>query len=160
MLGVSGFGHVSVTVSDLDRSALWYEQVLGLEKVAELHKPTFRKVIFEDAASRIVISLTHHGEKSSGDSATEFRTGLDHLAFVVPSFRELEAWRARLDEFAVQRTEILETSTGWVLVFRDPDNLQLEFYAARDAVSPDYQPTEGWKQNYPPVHPATDRAVS
>ncbi|MEW2355772.1 VOC family protein [Spirillospora sp. NPDC029432] len=160
MLGVSGFGHVSVTVSDLDRSGRWYERVLGLERVAELDKPAFRKVIFEDRASGIVISLTHHGAKGSGDSATEFRTGLDHLAFVVPSFRELEAWRARLDEFEVRRTEILETSTGWVLVFRDPDNLQLEFYAARDAVSSDYRPTEGWKHNYPPVHPATGRLES
>lgn len=151
MLGISGFGHISLTVSDLERSARWYEDVLGLTKVAELDKGVWRKAIFEDPASQIVLSLTHHGEKSSADAASEFRTGLDHLALVVPSRTELEAWSARLAEHDVQHTELLETSTGWVLVFRDPDNIQLEFYAARDAVDGTGTPTDRWHHNYPPV---------
>lgn len=134
MTGMTGFGHVSLTVSDLERSSQWYQDVLGLTRVAEIDKGTWRKVIFEDPVSLIVLSLTHHGERGSNDAATEFRTGLDHLSFVVSSHDELEAWRARLDEHDVQRTEILETTTGWVLVFRDPDNIQLELYAARNAV--------------------------
>lgn len=151
MLGISGFGHVSLTVSDLERSARWYEDVLGLTKVAELDKGTWRKVIFEDPASQIVLSLTHHGDSGSADGASEFRTGLDHLALVVPSLTELEAWKARLAAHDVQHTDILDTSTGWVLVFRDPDNIQLEFYAARDAVDAAGAATDGWRHNYPPV---------
>lgn len=151
MLGISGFGHISLTVSDLERSAGWYEQVLGLTKVAELDKGVWRKAIFEDPDSQIVLSLTHHGDKGSSDAATEFRTGLDHLAFVVPSHEDLETWSARLAEHGVEQTAILETSTGWVLVFRDPDNIQLEFYAARDAVDGEGRPTDRWRHNYPPV---------
>lgn len=151
MLGISGFGHISLTVSDLERSARWYEEVLGLTRVAELDKGVWRKVIFEDPDSRIVVSLTHHGERGAGDAASEFRTGLDHLALVVPSHDDLDAWRGRLDEHGVSHTEILETSTGWVLVFRDPDNVQLEFYAARDAVDAAGNPTARWQHNYPPI---------
>lgn len=134
MVGISGFGHVSFTVTDLERSARWYEDVLGLKRVADIDKGEWRKVIFEDPVSLVVLSLTHHGERSSHDTATEFRTGLDHLSFVVPSHGDLELWLERLDQFDVPHTEILETTSGWVLVFRDPDNIQLELYAARHAV--------------------------
>lgn len=153
MLGISGYGHISITVSDLARSAAWYEEVLGLERVREMDKPAFRKVIFEDHASNIVLSLTHHKDLASGDAFSETRTGLDHIAFVVPSDRELAGWKDRLEKFGVPHTEILSTATGAVLIFRDPDNVQLEFYAARDAVDEDYQPTANWHHNYPPVAP-------
>jgi glyoxylase I family protein len=153
MLGVSGYAHFSITVSDLARSADWYEEVLGLERIREIDKPTFKKVIFQDHASNIALSLTHHLDKASNDLFTETRTGLDHLALVVPSYKELEAWQERLDEFEVPHTEILQTATGAVLIFRDPDNVQLEFYAATDSVDENNEATDNWRHNFPPVHP-------
>jgi glyoxylase I family protein len=58
----------------------------------------------------------------------EFHTGLDHFAFGVESRAELEAWEQRLTDAAVPFTPIADTPIGSVIVFRDPDNIQLEFF--------------------------------
>jgi hypothetical protein len=41
---------------------------------------------------------------------------------------ELERWEERLRESQVTFTPIAETPIGSVIVFRDPDNIQLEFW--------------------------------
>jgi glyoxylase I family protein len=58
----------------------------------------------------------------------EFRTGLDHFALGVESRAELEAWEQRLRAEGVPFTPIADTPIGSVIVFRDPDNIQLEFF--------------------------------
>ena len=58
----------------------------------------------------------------------EFRTGLDHFAFAVSSRAELEDREQRLRESGVNFTPVAETPIGSVIVFRDPDNIQLEFW--------------------------------
>ena len=55
--------------------------------------------------------------------------GLDHISFQVPDRSALEEWAKRLDELDVAHSPITEAPYGTVLVFRDPDNIQLEFFA-------------------------------
>ncbi len=62
------------------------------------------------------------------DRFDEFRTGLDHLAFGVATRAELEDWERELSSRGITFTPIAETSIGSVIVFRDPDNIQLEFW--------------------------------
>jgi glyoxylase I family protein len=62
----------------------------------------------------------------------ECRTGLGHLSFGVATHDELAAWMARLDELGIQHTGIRDEqqpSAYSTVVFRDPDNIQLEFIA-------------------------------
>lgn len=47
----------------------------------------------------------------------------------MPNLGELEAWRRQLEAHAVTHSPIAETAFGPVLVFRDPDNIQLELVA-------------------------------
>jgi len=58
----------------------------------------------------------------------EFRTGLDHFAFAVSSRDELADWEERLRDAGVSFTPAVETPIGTLVVFRDPDNIQLEFW--------------------------------
>ena len=62
------------------------------------------------------------------DRFDEFRTGLDHFAFGVSSRGELEAWQDELEARGIQYSPIAETPIGQVIAFRDPDNIQLEFW--------------------------------
>lgn len=143
MLGISGIAHVSLTVTDLQRSTEWYRKVMGFDALWELERDGYKKVILTDEPTGIIFSLTEHGKGSSGEEFSETRTGLDHLSFAVPSFRELGRWKERFEELEVPHTEILTTKTGAVIVFRDPDNIQVEMYAPADGAE--------WAFAFPPV---------
>lgn len=69
----------------------------------------------------------------------ENRPGLDHVGFVVPVRADLERWQEHLERNGVVRADaadkpltqspISDEPYGSVLVFRDPDNIQLEIFA-------------------------------
>lgn len=62
---------------------------------------------------------------------SERRTGLDHLAFQVSNREQLEAWIARFDAHGVVHSEIKAAAIPgtFLVVFRDPDGIQLELFA-------------------------------
>lgn len=125
---ISAIHHTSVTVTDIDRSVPWYSEVLGLGKLMEEQHPN-------DAGYAVVLGTPDFGlcvglhthPTNTGERFSETRTGLDHLAFLVPGQAELEAWEARLSELGVEHSPITRCDGYAVLVFRDPDNIQLEF---------------------------------
>ncbi|CAN5570062.1 hypothetical protein BH09ACT8_BH09ACT8_26250 [soil metagenome] len=74
----------------------------------------------------------HTNAGNSGEPFDEARTGLDHLSFTVSGRTELEAWTAWLDELGIGHTGIVDVTkpiTFSTVVFRDPDNIQLELIA-------------------------------
>jgi glyoxylase I family protein len=65
---------------------------------------------------------------SDGDKFDERRIGLDHLSFEVDDRDELPSWVTHLDAKGVNHSGINDTDFGPVVAFRDPDNIQLEFF--------------------------------
>jgi glyoxylase I family protein len=124
---ISGAHHVAFTVRDADRSAEWYCNLLGLQKVLEGDDPTVRFRVLAHPQSGWVVGVRQYHGREDG-AFDELRTGLDHFAFEVGSRSELQAWEDRLRENEVVFTPITETPIGSVIVFRDPDNIQLEFW--------------------------------
>jgi catechol-2,3-dioxygenase len=133
MPDLTGVAHIELTVRDAERSAGWYERVLGMQRmdVPEEYrnesKPA-REVSLVHPTAGLVLSLIEH---ESGEDAdfSELRVGLDHLALTVESRGELERWVAHFDGQGVPHSAISDQPYGSVLVFRDPDNIQLELYA-------------------------------
>jgi glyoxylase I family protein len=61
----------------------------------------------------------------------ERRTGLDHIAWGVEGRDGLRAWAAWLDALGVAHSGVIDkkgASPYSVIVFRDPDNIQLELF--------------------------------
>ncbi|MEU8964692.1 VOC family protein, partial [Streptomyces sp. NPDC048491] len=56
-------------------------------------------------------------------------TGLDHLSFAVGGREELESAVRVLDEEGVRHEGIKDIGVGFILEFRDPDNIALELFA-------------------------------
>lgn len=140
---INGFGHIDLTVTDLERSARWWEEVMGFQLVAQHERPGFR-VWNVYHPSFLAIGLVAH-EHTATEPFDERRVGLDHLAFRVPDRTTLEAWAAHFDAIGVAHSGVKEENGGPLLTVRDPDNIQLELWAFDwDAVelSPVDRPTE------------------
>jgi glyoxylase I family protein len=135
---VTGYHHFAPTVSDVEASAQWYERVFGMTRmpVAFPHhgeEDGYALVLIEPR-SGLVLGLHHHDD-NSGQPFDERRTGLDHMSFAVAGRADLDAWARWLDHLGVENSGVVDTGDPVpysVVVFRDPDNIQLELiYMAR-----------------------------
>ncbi len=83
-------------------------------------------VLAEGRTGTVLLLQEHKAHEGTGYS--EYRPGLDHLSFRVDGVDDLEVWAAHLDGHGVDRRDILVEDWGAVLVFRDPDRIQLEIF--------------------------------
>lgn len=120
--------HLSFTVTDLARSVDWYRRVLELVVDAEVKADTFLRTRLRHPESAIVLTLTQH-DRGSGDAFDETRTGLDHVAFRVPSVADVESFQAHLAEQGVDHSPVKRSDFLASVTLRDPDNIQLEVMA-------------------------------
>lgn len=127
MTQLENFHHLALTVADADASAQWYADVLGLEEVMRGDDET---VSFRVLAHDGVIIGVRQYHQHAADRFSEFRTGLDHAAIGVPTRDALIAWEQRLRQHEVAYSPIADTPIGSVIVFRDPDGIQLELWLA------------------------------
>ena len=128
---LSGFHHVTLNVRDVAKSERWYTEVLGFTPVTNYATDSFAWVIMRHPGSGAVIGLNRHVGPIGDEPFDERRAGLDHLALQVPDLETLEAWITRFDESEVKHSEIraAAVSGAFLVVFRDPDNIQLEMFA-------------------------------
>jgi len=127
MPSIAGGHHIALTVTDADRSTEWYSGLLGMSQLMAGDDETVKYRVLADPKSGWVLAvLEYHGRERDGFD--EFRTGLDHFAFSVENRPALEEWERELAARGIEYTPIAETPIGSVIVFRDPDNIQLEFW--------------------------------
>lgn len=129
MAEVQGMHHVALTVSDLARSTEWYERVLGANRIAEMELFSGHPIQLV-AVGPVVLGLHRDERVPAADRFDEFRCGLDHIGFGCANRAELEEWQKKFDELGVAHSGITDAPYGHVLVFRDPDNIQLELFAS------------------------------
>lgn len=130
--------HLALTVTDLDASVRWYEAVFDVGYLTDVPHDGGLGKILADPDRQLMFALHRH-DSNDGGLAAETATGLDHAGFVVPTRGDLEAWQQHLETHGVVRadiankpltqSQIADEPYGSVLVFRDPDNIQLEFFA-------------------------------
>ncbi|MFE9635067.1 VOC family protein [Streptomyces sp. NPDC006463] len=121
-----GIGHLTLTVSDVKRSAEFYNQLLDTQTVLDVEDEYGPFVAI--ASPVIVLGFRRHASTNGADVFDPARVGLDHCAFHVADRAALEAWESRLDERGIAHSGIIEDPSGLHLNFRDPDNIAMEFY--------------------------------
>lgn len=131
MPSITGRVEVNLSVRSPKLSAAWYAQLLGLQHRYDFTSAdgNLRYVCLEDTDSGIVLCLVGHAA-NPGDAFSELRTGLDHLEFLVARRADLDEWAARLDELGIAHSGVKQPghTANAMLTFRDPDNIQLEFF--------------------------------
>lgn len=132
----TAYAHVRLTVTDIERSRAFYDDVFGLPIAAELPDGA-------DAATREELSWLFGGvvyqlggsllglRPVGADGFDEDRTGLDHVGFTVGSRDDLDAAAQLLDGRGTRHDGVKDIGNAWILEFRDPDGIALELYAAK-----------------------------
>lgn len=130
--------HIALTVTNIDASVAWYESVFGISfRMDAPHPGGVGKLLADDERQLIIVLHRHDANKR--EQFAETRTGLDHVGFMLVDREELVAWQVHLEKQGVKRSTaadrpltqspIADVSYASVLVFRDPDNIQLELFA-------------------------------
>jgi glyoxylase I family protein len=111
-------------VSDLERSRVFYSDVLGFE--VEVLDDRLRIAV---GPTRVILRTPLEGTPAD-DRFSERRIGLDHISFGVEDRRSLEDLVERLGRHDVTTggIEVNPDPMTEFVAFRDPDNIQLEFF--------------------------------
>jgi catechol 2,3-dioxygenase-like lactoylglutathione lyase family enzyme len=118
----SGFNHIILTISDPARSREFYGNLLGFELVAIADG-----FMFKAGDTSVFLFVSTRPEPN--DVFSEFRIGLDHLAFAAPDEAALHELTAQLKAAGVETNGVETYFTGnQYVAFRDPDNIQLEYW--------------------------------
>ncbi|WP_255361838.1 VOC family protein [Mycobacterium sp. 1274761.0] len=133
---MTGIHHLSVTVCDIEASVAWYQKVFRAERVPMTFPHYEREdsgygVLLLEPRSGLAIGL-HTNTGNRGERFDEAHTGLDHVGFNVAGGDQLEAWTGWLDELGIEHSGIRTGNEPFpyaTVVFRDPDNIQLELFA-------------------------------
>jgi len=124
---LSGYHHVSLSVRDLDASSEWYVRVLGLEPLFDETGEGRRGRVFRLPGTSSMLGLTEHRD-NSGNAFEPASTGLDHVAFAVPTRGGIDEWVTRLDSFGVTHSGPIDIPVGAMLNLSDPDGVQLSIF--------------------------------
>jgi mannose-6-phosphate isomerase-like protein (cupin superfamily)/catechol 2,3-dioxygenase-like lactoylglutathione lyase family enzyme len=110
--------HISVTVTDVRRSAQWYQRSFGLLRVGE--------EISDDGIGHVLLLSPTGGWILSLNTAEV--AGVEHIAVTCRDRDDLVAWRERLVDRAADPGTITDADYGSGFVVRDPDGLELELF--------------------------------
>ena len=121
---IRGLHHIVLTVSDLERTSRFYERILGVQSGGN----AVARWISCDTFLLAFQLPPHHALPN--DRFDENRIGLDHIGFSVDSRQQLEDLLLVLAELHIPTAGIEFDPEGReeYVCFRDPDNIQVEFY--------------------------------
>jgi glyoxylase I family protein len=133
-IGANSVSHIRLTVTDIGRSRKFYESVFGwpvaLEVPADADEATRERMSFLFGGVLYNLGDLLVGLRPVADDRfDEDRVGLDHLCLRVSSRAKLDSAAAHLDDLGVDHEPIKEIGHGFILEFRDPDNIALELIA-------------------------------
>lgn len=123
---LAGIRHLKVPVTDLARSRSWYERVFGLRVTLEFAD--------DDGVVRgLAGDLPGLGDiqvalRVNPDAARGCRD-FDPFHFGVRDRDDIQAWASYLDTLGVEHSPVIEATVGWLLVFHDPDGMEIHLYS-------------------------------
>jgi glyoxylase I family protein len=123
----SDVSHISLSVSDAEKTANWWKEVFGLRELVRLdHEEGWHGILLE-LTEAIAIEFQQH-DANAGGAFDPVRTGFDHMGLAVDSRDALLEWQAHFEALGVVHTPMVDREYGSVLTFKDPDRIQFELF--------------------------------
>lgn len=135
-IDIQNYHHIRLTVTDIDRSRAFYDELFGLpvafEMPADADDATREQLWFLFGGVIYQFGDSLFGLRPvANDAFDEDRVGLDHLSFGVGSLADLEEAVQTLEARGVDHSGIKDVGLAHLLAFRDPDNIALELWATK-----------------------------
>jgi len=128
---IEGLHHVSIVVSDLERSKWFYGDVLGLAESKSRPAFPFPGAWYETGGGQLHLIVHDEARTTRGTRDIDTRDG--HFAFRVS---DANAVRERLDAFGWAYADRPHSITGWHQLFAtDPDGNVIEFNSKRRTIA-------------------------
>ena len=125
---IKALGHVVLKVRDLERSAAFYRDILGMQEVAR-YRDTM--VFFSLGQNHHDLGLLQLGAQA--ELPGPHSLGLYHVAFKVgDSLDELRECKAHLERHGVAILGISDHGVSQSLYLKDPDGIEIELYVDAD----------------------------
>ncbi len=121
-------GHVHLKVADLDRSLVFWRDVIGLQVMARMPQAVFLSV--DGYHHHIAINTW---ESAGGTPPAPGTTGLFHVALLYPDRAALATVLARLIAAGIALDGASDHGVSEALYLRDPDDNGVELYRDRPA---------------------------
>jgi glyoxylase I family protein len=138
LIDSNGFAHVRLTVTDIERSRAFYDQVFGWPTAVDAQEHAGEPGV-EDDPQRFyggVVYQTPQGtlfglRPVGSDTFDAGRTGLDHVSFTVASRDALVQAASALSEAGIEHGEVIDLDDAGlaILSFQDPDDINVELTA-------------------------------
>ena len=136
LINTNAFGHVRLTVTDIDASKAFYDRVFGWEiaidnsarvdELRESQEDFYGGVVYQIAPDTL---LGLRPVAPAGQSFDSEHTGLDHLSFAVADRAALDAAHDALEAAGITHGSVTAMPGGAFLSFDDPDGIHLELTA-------------------------------
>ena len=131
----AGIGHLVLNVTDVQRSARFYCEVLGMRKRRSGVFNGERMVFLTFGRHDHDLALLELGP--SARLAEGGAVGLGHVAFRIGDhIGELRHFKDRLERLAIVPEQMVEHLYARSIYFRDPDGIALEVYVDSQADTP------------------------
>ena len=115
LIASSGYAHVRLTVTDIERSKGFYDQVFGwpvaIDASAHVDEAGVRESpeqFYGGVVYQTPMGALFGLRPVGADRFESTRTGLDHVSFMVESRDDLVAAQAGLDEAGIEHGEVID----------------------------------------------------
>jgi len=122
--------HLTLTVSNIEKSKEWYLKLFGDAEVFNLKSDSWDRILL-NWPSGVMLGLTQYDGALPNESFSHLKVGLDHVSISCKDEAEVIGWINKLEQLGFGHGPLEDMPFGWAVTARDPDDIPIEFFCPK-----------------------------